>query len=220
MLKLFYKRKVVVWTDSLPIKTQGEETDHNETIQSDAVTPTSVTKIKFPVSSLPDLIKLVHGNTKSRVTLVKKFLAFWVKDHGADGHLPKSSISNKIREIATWQEYPEEGPFLGRNCWYVKKEFREMYDLLHLSVPNMWKGNEVPAVENSAEKTSEVIEVESTKKRPASLITKFTKVLSEDERKKQLKVKRFVFVRCVYLMVMGILCTYFFLISRGIFNAH
>lgn len=98
----------------------------------------------------------------------------------------KKSVSNKIKELATWIACPDTGPMNGRMCWYVPPETRSAYGLPDITLPNsLWNYTFKPKrcegdilIPTSASALSS----ESNSKQ---LITKFTKKMSEVERKKQ-----------------------------------
>lgn len=154
--------------------------DPCEATLSDGGTPSSTRKGAFPESSIPDLIALIHGSTNSRKNLAKVFISQWIKkEEDKDGEtegmaqtLSQARVAKKIKELSKWEEFPEEGPFYGRKCWYVKKEVREKYGVIDLPVP-----------------VKEDVDMDSSKKMSPPLITKFTKVLTEDERKSQMTAR-------------------------------
>ncbi|XP_063230591.1 chromatin assembly factor 1 subunit A-like [Bacillus rossius redtenbacheri] len=168
-------------------------------------------RVKFPESALPDLVKLIHGNKNSQNFLLREFLAHWLKQRSLETAsnkcdeevlpapesapvLSKKSILNKIKEIATWQQCPEEGTMHGQMCWYVSSETRSALGLSDLKVLNMWEYNlKRRRLADNGEKVNSPVSCagaadSSHRSCPNSgqLITKFTKVLSEKERQKQL----------------------------------
>lgn len=123
---------------------------------------------------------MLHGNTCSKKNIIQKFLLHWKDEENqvpqGDNNaniITKASISKKIKELSSWQEYPEEGFFFGKYCWFVKKEFREMYGLKDLPLPNKWDSS-ITLLDGNPD---------------SAKITKFTKILTEEERKKQLEMK-------------------------------
>ncbi|XP_034241339.1 chromatin assembly factor 1 subunit A [Thrips palmi] len=94
------------------------------------------------------------------------------------------SISNKIKEIGLWGPCPEEGPFYGRQCWYVKEEIRTKYGLTDLKLPNtLWHYTLKPKVLNYSHSPSSAAVSNPTSSR--ALITNFTKVMTPEEKKRQ-----------------------------------
>lgn len=98
----------------------------------------------------------------------------------------KKSVSNKIKELATWMPCPDTGPMSGRMCWYVLPETRSAHGLPDITLPNtMWNYTYKPKRRESdiqIPSTSTAVSSESNSKQ---LITKFTKKMSEVERKMQ-----------------------------------
>jgi chromatin assembly factor 1 subunit A len=172
----------------------------------------------FP--AIPDFIRLLHGNTKNKKYLVKEFIAFWDKkmhpevDVEAETEHDRCQISigngiTVLRELASWEACPDEGAFQGRLCWWVPKEVREQHQLLDLPLPNAWsyilkpaakrvrtpkekqKEAAKPAVAEEAMASPEPLPTDTPpKSAKESLITKFTKVLSAEERLKQLEADK------------------------------
>jgi hypothetical protein len=171
--------------------------------------------------AIPDFIRLLHGNTKNRNYLVKEFITFWDKklhpevDVEAETEHDRCLISignaNKVlRELASWEACPDEGPFQGKLCWWVAQEVRQEHNLADLPLPNSWSYILKPAakrIKTPKEKQKEsakaaVVEeaVASPEQLPPvntppksakeSLITKFTKVLSAEERQQQLEADK------------------------------
>lgn len=185
-MKLLSKMKAMLWVETKPIILRKSE-EISDTAASANTTPSSSKKTsKFPESGVPLLISMIHGNTCKRKKISQKFLLHWKDEENQVSHgdnsvnmLTKTCVDKKIKELSAWQECPEEGPLFGRNCWYVKKEYREKYDLNNLPLPNKW--DDLITISDG--------NPESAKKEPPPLITKYTKVLTEEERKSQLKLK-------------------------------
>ncbi|XP_059487708.1 chromatin assembly factor 1 subunit A-B [Neocloeon triangulifer] len=122
------------------------------------------------------------------------------------------NANKKLRELAVWQACPDEGPIQGRMCWWVSKEEREKNNLTDLPLPNAWsyilkpaaKRSKIPkAVEKKTEDakkeqfpmegaatTPEPEAPETPPKIQGTLITKFTKVLTPEERQRQVEVEK------------------------------
>lgn len=147
-------------------------------------------KTKFPDEALPDLIRLVHGNRHGRHVLVREFMTFWSKKDG--GHLSKVSVLSKINEIADRIACPEEGPMHLKSCWYVLEDIRKQYlPDVELSLPNRWQYISMPnqksdTQNNTDDKTEKEERDKEKEKKRVSLITQFTKKITQDELKKQL----------------------------------
>lgn len=158
---------------------------------------------KFLESCVPDLLRLVHGNINGRGFLVKEFLAFLKNNsQNSKGDMnvsennestpsriaSKLSITNKIKQMASWIACPEEGPFLNRMCWYVPKEIRSAYGLEELVIPNKtWNYILSPKRELELSNTipSPCVPLDARQK-SLPLITKFTKKMTQEELQKQL----------------------------------
>lgn len=143
-------------------------------------------KTKFPDEALPDLIRLLHGNTYGRRFLMKEFMTFWSKNGGSQ--LSKVSVLSKINEIANRIACPEEGPMHLKSCWYVSENIRKQYlpdD--KLSLPNSWTYILMPSRKSDMQDvTIDKAEKEEKEKKHIPLITQFTKKITQEEMKKQL----------------------------------
>lgn len=189
-----------------------QESPSQQKGQSDKAGKSKALK-QVPDDAMPDLIRLVHANANNKVFLAKEFVEFWSKSKEATlGLLPKSKVLQKIQEIADYQR----SETLSRKCWLVKDEIFKSFGITKPDVPNKWDyileqpnktssgtpsmtpvagtpdagGSKVPEVGPESTPKSERVSapgVSSAKASPASLITRFTKVLSEEERLKALK---------------------------------
>lgn len=153
-------------------------------------------KVKLLENLSPEIIKLIHGNVHNRGFLVKEFVAHWSKIK--QGYFPfsKTKISQKIKELGTWVLCPEEGPMLGKSCWYVSKEVRARYGVLDVAtLPNNWSYNLTPKkkIQNQIEKNDGMKQkvkcdkIEEKKEKETPLITQFAKKFTGEDIKKQLE---------------------------------
>lgn len=161
-------------------------------------TPTVSKKTKMPKEAIPDLIRLLHGNTHGKAFLVKEFITYWTKKNKLEGsRLSKASVMEKIRDMGTWMACPEEGPMHLKLCWYVSEEIRKMYmEGEELTTPNRWsycltpkRRSELSDITDKAEKEDKDKEKDKEKekdKKTVPLITQFTKKITQEEMKKQL----------------------------------
>ncbi|XP_011873816.1 PREDICTED: chromatin assembly factor 1 subunit A-B [Vollenhovia emeryi] len=185
------------WVNSIPIVFPSESPEEDTSANAECKTSIhqqsvrGAKKTKFPDEALPDLILLVHGNRHGRHGLMKEFMTFWSKKGG--GHLSKVSILSKINEIADRIACPEEGPMHLKSCWYVSEDIRKQHlPGVELPLPNRWKyiltldrkKDTENIVADKIEK-GEGKEKEKEKKY-VSLITQFTKKITQEELKKQL----------------------------------
>nr|XP_012230666.1 PREDICTED: chromatin assembly factor 1 subunit A-B [Linepithema humile] len=184
------------WVNNIPIilpSSTFTEDDTSLSAECKAQTPQSVRgprKTKFPNEALPDLIRLLHGNTYGRHFLTKEFMTFWSKK--SEKQLSKVSVLEKINEIANKVACPEEGPMHLKSCWYVSEDNRKQYlpdDAL--SLPNRWKYTLTPNRKSDTQDiTVDKIEKEEKEKekekKHVPLITQFTKKITQEEMKKQL----------------------------------
>ncbi|XP_071449805.1 chromatin assembly factor 1 subunit A-B-like [Hetaerina americana] len=206
--------KAVICCDHIPTSFTTPSSSIIGTVSGGQVDGASVGRKKsvFPETAIPDLIKLIHGNINGWRFLVLEFLTYWKKknDHKAqskevEGDIPpstpssKSAISKlstarKIKELASWIQFPEGSVMTGKYAWCVTEETRAQFGLTDLSLPNSWKYHLKPVKKNEVKSTptspsAAVCEVpiESPNSTKPHLITKFTKVMSKEERLKQLK---------------------------------
>lgn len=159
-------------------------------------------KTRVPDDALPDLIRLIHGNSHGRNFLTKEFIIFWQKKNPhVQGHLSKSSVGQKIGELARRVACPEEGPMHLKTCWYVSEETRKRYLSEDLPLPNQWSYALTPNRKKIIE-TLEIVEkidkdkdsdrekeLKDKEKKTVPLITQFTKKITQEEMKQQLSVK-------------------------------
>lgn len=182
------------WVNNIPIILPSSTLAEDDTLpnaECKAQTPQSVRgpkKTKFPNEALPDLIRLLHGNTYGRHFLMKEFMTFWSRN--SEKQLSKVSVLEKINEIANKVACPDEGPMHLKSCWYVSEDNRKQYlpdD--ELSLPNRWKYNLTP---NRKSDTQDIPidkaekEEKEKEKKHVPLITQFTKKITQEEMKKQL----------------------------------
>ncbi len=186
---------------SNPKEKDTKQEDRNESKKAKKVFAKQI-----PEAAMPDLIKLVHANTNNKVFLAKEFGEFWNKNNGAE-ILSKGKIIAKIQEVADYQR----SETLARKCWLVKDTVLEKYGLTDIEIPNKWEylleqpnknsssvvstpvtgttpaklesSEATPKSEKKAEEFSKPLQQGGT---PSQLITKFTKVLSEEEKLKAL----------------------------------
>ena len=155
-------------------------------------TPASSRKTRVPREALPDLTRLVHGNTHSKRFLVKEFIAYWIKKSKV-GETPisKASLLHKICEIGKWMACPEEGPMQLKPCWYVPEGIRREYVDEELPLPNRWTYTLVPKRKSDFAEVAEKLEREDKdrEKKSVPLITQFTKKITQEEMKEQLRAK-------------------------------
>ena len=88
---------------------------------------------QFPDEAVPELICLVHANTKNKNFLAREFSEFWHKKHEID-KIPIKSITVKIQEIAELQN----SQALSCKVWMVKDQFLKQYGILEPDIPNKW----------------------------------------------------------------------------------
>lgn len=151
-------------------------------------------RVNITEDEVPDLIRLIHGNLNNKNFLVKEFREYQAKKHDGEKNFrvfSNVSVMKKIKELGDYKACPEDGPMLNKLCWYISPEKLIEYELKDLSLPNSWNYI-LPPKENKRIETKEVPTItESVPVPPASTnntkaaITKFTKVLSKDDIKKQ-----------------------------------
>ncbi|XP_014210462.1 chromatin assembly factor 1 subunit A [Copidosoma floridanum] len=186
------------WARAIPLSlTAPAEGDLSEnTAWSAKHAATSARNAETLEEAVPDLIRLVHGNTNAQKFLMKEFLEFWYKVKEDKRPLTKMKLKEKIRELATYTPCPEPGPLHEKSMWYVPEEVRKKYlGDETLSLPNCWtycltpkKKVKQPQSEvkekQPLEKSEDVKEKKNTPR-----ITQFTKTLTAEEMQKQLTEK-------------------------------
>lgn len=131
---------------------------------------------------MPNLLKLLHGNSNTRKFLLDEFLAYWstLPDRPK---ISRNCLDKRIREVAEWK-VSEEVPTQGfRSCWKVPEHIQKQYlGEEKLELPNGWnyilppKKKEVPAE----------VEKDDKEKKSLPLITQYAKKLSQEEMRQQL----------------------------------
>merc|ERR1712013_723495 len=170
----------------------------NEKLGEDMDSPDASAKKKgkkprpFLEEALPDLVRLVHRNPNSKNFLVKEFQKFWQSKNTGDeeeevGTSLVSSISNralvnKILEVAVWTR--------AGMLWIVKDEVLEKLGV-KADAPNEWKYLLEPSNVRNTEKQDKEVNNSSIVSSPvpspaaSSLITKFAKVMTAEEREER-----------------------------------
>lgn len=116
----------------------NQTADNSDDENLNANKPLGVRRLQIGEKEIPDLIRLINGNQKNSKFLVKEFCAYLIKNNQLQREYSSASIKAKIREIATWQACPEEGPMFKKQCWYVPIDTRKRYNLNDLTFPNTW----------------------------------------------------------------------------------
>ncbi|XP_053995322.1 chromatin assembly factor 1 subunit A-B-like [Hylaeus anthracinus] len=169
---------------TLPTSTENEAAENGLSTQQQAASSSKKTKI--PEEALPELIRLIHGNTHGSKFLAREFVSYW-STQNEENKMSKYGVYRKIRKIGKWMLCPEEGPMHKKFCWYVPEDIQNEYLGEKLSLPNRWSYTLAPT------RKSDVIEVvektEKEEKKNVPLITQFTKKITQEEMKKQLTVK-------------------------------
>ncbi|XP_054287451.1 chromatin assembly factor 1 subunit A-B-like [Macrosteles quadrilineatus] len=163
---LFLARRAV-WEGSLPITVAPSVPSSPSTSVSrvaENTEPKSGVKKKLVNESLiPNIIRKIHGSRKKLSKLLLELMEEWEKDKIEP--LPsKNCLVKRIRELAVW----EKPPGTGTPCWFVNEEVRAAYGLVDLALPS--PPTPTPSMPS-----------------PSANITKFTKVLTTDERLKLLR---------------------------------
>lgn len=139
----------------------------------------------FLFSVIPKMISLIHGNRHKLSFLANQLYNLFIQDE-VKPQPSRISISNKIKELASWINCPvEEGhPLAKRMCWYVSAEIRETYGVKDLKASQSitWKYSLTPP----QKQTDNSLEVTESPLTPSSCIKRFTKILSSKERQQQL----------------------------------
>lgn len=168
-------------------------------LNKEAGTPSSSRKIwTVTEEAMPDLVRLVHGNTHSRKFLIEEFAAFRKATYGNEDNFHEFSyVGSRIKRIAVWKQWPaDNGPMHLKSSWVVNEDVLEKYDLKDLPLPNTWQYNIDPASYKSKPKKfvpkrldvepakeTEVVEPKPVSSTPS--IEKFAVVLSVEDKKKQ-----------------------------------
>lgn len=123
---------------------------------------------------IPDLIKLVHLNTLSRVFLVDEFSEH-LKQY--DIKCTKKCIKLRIQQLAVWQTCTEKtNSMFKKKCWCVSTDTLKQYNLNNSSFPQYWSYKIIP---------------------PLRTTTKSNKKKSDDECKQQKTKKKFTLPKVI-----------------------
>ena len=82
---------------------------------------------------IPELIRLVHGNTNYKNFLAKEFCEFWHRKHKLT-KIAFKRVASRIQEIAEYQN----SEVLSRKVWMVKDDILKQYGILEPEIPNKW----------------------------------------------------------------------------------
>ncbi|XP_011504216.1 PREDICTED: chromatin assembly factor 1 subunit A-B [Ceratosolen solmsi marchali] len=186
-----------IWVNHVPLiltpPADAENTNDNEngTPSNKTNAASSARKAKALEEAMPDLIRLLHGNTHGRGFLVKEFLEYWGKKKEGEKSIPKAKLQQKFREIASWIACPEVGPMHEKVCWYVGEEYRIRYVAEEkLELPNQWSYSLTPRkrklLPEILDKSDEKEKEKEKEKKTVPLITNFTKSLTPIDKQKQL----------------------------------
>jgi len=159
-----------------------------------------------PDEAVPHLIKLLHGNNNNKMFLAREFIAFWSKTSGEGGSsqtnddeaatpggkegaftISKRKMIDKIQEVADYTRLNEGGA----KCWWVKQDILTKYEIVPAAV-NDWtyileqpnNKNLNTDIENASRPGSPSTRA-AIAPNPASLITKFARVLTDEEKEEQ-----------------------------------
>jgi chromatin assembly factor 1 subunit A len=127
--------RAMIYTD--PIQFAQSKCDLASEEQQASASKSTQKRIDLNEHQIKDLVRLIHGSRLSRKFLATEFNAYCKqKDETSEGF---PYVQAKIKQLATWQQCPEEGGMLNKLCWYVSPETREKYNLQELSLPNKWE---------------------------------------------------------------------------------
>ncbi|XP_076051964.1 uncharacterized protein LOC143031691 [Oratosquilla oratoria] len=215
LLKILNPYRVGMCVDnSTPIRTSFSRElpkDIKESKPEDVVDDrqTTVRKFvkKFPEEAIKPLIQLIHGNRHGKQFLIREFGMYWKKVNGGEisenekspeaantpktlaggaGYISKKKIEMKINEVGEWIRCPE-GHGKGM-MWFVTPEVRARYSAEDVVLPNTWSYNLKPKEHKERQPETSGPETPEVAKPSANLITRFTKVMTEEELKKSVSV--------------------------------
>ncbi|XP_063699991.1 chromatin assembly factor 1 subunit A-like [Culicoides brevitarsis] len=156
-----------------------------------ATTPAGVKKVPVSDEAMPDLIRLVHGNTRNRQFLVDEFRT-WRKN--TFGHLEDFQefhhIGSRIKKISEYKKCDDDGPMKGKMAYFVNEAVLKQYGLEDISLPNTWQYHTVETKKKAPKtaETEEKMDVSDTQQQQpgAGPLTKFAVKLTEEERRQSL----------------------------------
>jgi len=159
-----------------------------------------------PEEAVPHLIKLLHGNNNNKMFLAREFIEFWKKSSGegtseakddeevstpggkggSQFTISKRKMIDKIQEIADYRRLNEGGV----KCWWVKEDILAKYEIAPAATNDWSYILEQPNCKNLCTDGEIASRPGSPSTRavapnPASLITKFARVLTEEEKEEQ-----------------------------------
>ncbi|KZS10844.1 putative Chromatin assembly factor 1 subunit A-B [Daphnia magna] len=145
LLKVLQRYATVVFSSATPIRLScsellcenGESPVADETARSE----NKASKRLVSENDIPALVRLLHGSSYSKLTIVKEFQSYLERNRTDENkNAPsKAQILAKIAEIASWTKCTETGTMNGRTCWLVQPDVLGHYDLKELSVINAWE---------------------------------------------------------------------------------
>lgn len=179
------------WNYVLTPKTVVTE---NSSKKSTIATPASAKKVPITDEAMPDLIRLVHGNTRNRQFLIEEFRTFRKNTYGhLDDFQEFYFIGSKIQKIAEYKRCEEEGPMKGKHAYFVHDHVLKQYGMENISLPNTWQYHAVEKKKEKAPKQESNVEEKSethlTLQQPgAGPLTKFAVKLTDEERQNSMVV--------------------------------
>ncbi|EFX62800.1 hypothetical protein DAPPUDRAFT_336411, partial [Daphnia pulex] len=114
---------------------------HGESPLADDVSRSENKASKWRDSDIPALIRILHGNIRSKHAIAEEFLLHLEQNRAGEnknGPL-KEQILAKIAEISSWGKCTEAGAMNGRKCRLVQSDVLERYNLHELSAINTWE---------------------------------------------------------------------------------
>ena len=165
LLKVLQRYATVVFSSTTPIKLSCSELiceSGESPIADDNARSEKASKRLVSDTDIPVLIRVLHGSSYSKLTIIKEFLlhlernrteenkngnhskAFqlnicYTKSTSLNLGPSKTQIMAKIADIASWTKCTEAGTMNGRTCWIVNADVLERYNLTDLSAINTWE---------------------------------------------------------------------------------
>ena len=169
-------------------------------------------KVKnVPEEAVPHLIKLLHGNNNNKMFLAREFIEFWKKTleeegagepkvdgdntgtpggkEGVQSTISKRGMIDKIQEIADYKRLADGGV----RCWWVKQDILTKFEIIPAAT-NEWsyileqpnnKNNTTVTDDLNTSRPASPSARAPVAPNPASLITKFARVLTDEEKEEQ-----------------------------------
>lgn len=209
LLKVLQRYATVVFSSTTPIRLSCSELiceSGESPLGDDIARSEKASKRLVNDTDIPALIRVLHGSSYSKLTIIKEFLLYLERNRSEESKNgnkysdasfkflinkcvalylgpSKAQIMAKIADIASWTKCTEAGTMNGRTCWIVNADVLERYNLTDLSAINTWEfATETKKRGRKADDSRTEEDTPPAKTPRVSLLKKFTQPASGTPR--------------------------------------